>query len=54
MKAKDGLHGFALEFTSEEASAPGGYLEEIGLVPLPDMERAKYRKAVEDLITYQQ
>ncbi len=51
---KEGLHGFALEFTSDEASGPGGYLEEIGLVPLPDMERAKYRKAVESLETYQQ
>ena len=28
--------GFALEFTSEDASGSGGYLEEIGLIPLAD------------------
>lgn len=50
----NGLQEFALEFTSEEASGPGGYLEEIGLVPLPDAERAKYRSDVETLATYQQ
>jgi len=49
-----GIQGFALEFTSEQASGPGGYLEEIGLVPLPDAERAKYRAAVENLTGYQQ
>jgi len=43
-----------LEFTSEAASGPGGYLEEIGLVPLSDSQRAEYRKAVEDLIPYSQ
>ncbi|NNE40822.1 MAG: phosphate ABC transporter substrate-binding protein [Marinicaulis sp.] len=50
----DGLKDYALEFTSEEAWGPGGYLEEIGLVPLPDEERAKYRKAVETLTGYSQ
>ena len=50
----DGLKDFALEFTSEEAWGPGGYLEEIGLVPLPDDERAKYRENVETLTGYQQ
>lgn len=50
----DGLREYALEFTSEEAWGPGGYLEEIGLVPLPDAERAKYRAAVENLTPYQQ
>lgn len=49
-----GLQDFALEFTSEEAWGPGGYLEEIGLVPLPDDERAAYRAAVENLTAYQQ
>ena len=49
-----GLHEYALEFTSEEAVGPGGYLEEIGLVPLPAAERAKYRAAVETLTPYQQ
>ena len=50
----DGLKDYALEFTSEEAWGPGGYLEEIGLVPLPDEERAKYREAVETLTGYKQ
>ena len=51
---KKGLQAYALEFTSEAASGPGGYLEEIGLVPLSDSQRAEYRKAVEDLIPYSQ
>ncbi|GJL94994.1 MAG: phosphate ABC transporter substrate-binding protein [Hyphococcus sp.] len=50
----DGLKDYALEFTSEEAWGPGGYLEEIGLVPLPDEERAAYRDAVENLNGYSQ
>jgi len=49
-----GLQEFALEFTSEEAAGPGGYLEEIGLVPLPDAERAAVRAAVENLTAYSQ
>lgn len=35
--------GFAVEFTSDDAAGPGGYLEEIGLVPLSDAERARMR-----------
>jgi len=46
------IQDFALEFTSEEAWGPGGYLEEIGLVPLQDEERAQFRKAVENLTPY--
>jgi len=49
-----GLQEFALEFTSDAAAGPGGYLEEIGLVPLPDSERAEVRAAVENLTTYSQ
>ena len=49
-----GLQEFALEFTSEAAAGPGGYLEEIGLVPLPDAERSAVRAAVENLSTYSQ
>ena len=49
-----GLQEFALEFTSDAAAGPGGYLEEIGLVPLPDAERATVRAAVENLKTYSQ
>ena len=49
-----GLQDYALEFTSEEASGPGGYLEEIGLVPLPDAERMAVRAAVENMTPYSQ
>ena len=49
-----GLQEFALEFTSDAAAGEGGYLEEIGLVPLPDAERAAVRTAVENLSTYSQ
>jgi len=49
-----GLKDYALEFTSEEAWGPGGYLEEIGLVPLPDADRAKFRSDVENMTPYQQ
>lgn len=53
-KANSEVLDFALEFTADEAWGPGGYLEEIGLVPLPDAERAKYRTAVENLKGYSQ
>lgn len=49
-----GLQDYALEFTSDAAAGPGGYLEEIGLVPLPDAERAAVRTAVENLTAYSQ
>lgn len=49
-----GLQGYALEFTSEDAWGPGGYLEEIGLVPLSDEERSAYRSAVENFSGYDQ
>jgi phosphate transport system substrate-binding protein len=49
-----GIKHFAAEFMSEDAAGPGGYLEEIGLIPLPDAERAAQREAVEALTAYQQ
>ena len=49
-----GLQEFALEFTSDAASGEGGYLEEIGLVPLPDAQRAQVRADVENLSDYSQ
>jgi len=49
-----GLQEYALEFTSDDAAGPGGYLEEIGLVPLPDTERAAVRAAVENMTAYSQ
>ena len=30
------------EFTSEDTWGPGGYLEERGLIPMPDVERQKF------------
>lgn len=54
VESTPGLQEFALEFTSDAAAGPGGYLEEIGLVPLPDAERAKVRNSVENLRTYSQ
>lgn len=38
---------YALELTSDEASGPGGYLEEIGLIPLSDAERVTMRQRIE-------
>ncbi len=49
-----GLQEYALEFTSEQASGPGGYLEELGLIPLPDAQRAEVRSNVETLTPYSQ
>ena len=48
------IKDFALEFVSDEAAAEGGYLEAIGLVPLPDDERAAVREAIENEIGYTQ
>lgn len=45
---------YAIEFMSDEAAASGGYLEEIGLIPLPDDELLKQRAIAEKLTTYQQ
>ncbi|MGR3461083.1 MAG: substrate-binding domain-containing protein [Roseovarius sp.] len=41
-----GLQGFIEEYMSEDAMAPGGYLEERGMVTLPDDLRAKTQDAV--------
>ena len=49
-----GLQDFALEFTSDAAAGPGGYLEEIGLVPLPTDQRAQVRSDVENMTAYSQ
>jgi phosphate transport system substrate-binding protein len=35
-----GLQEYAMEFLSESAAGEGGYLEEIGLVPLTEAERS--------------
>ncbi|MGB1155194.1 MAG: substrate-binding domain-containing protein [Alphaproteobacteria bacterium] len=35
-----GIAEYVQEFTSEEAFGPGGYLEPVGLIPLPEADRA--------------
>ena len=42
-----GLDDFVAEYVSEESFGPGGYLEERGLIPLGDDERAEVQTAVE-------
>ena len=54
VQTTQGLQEFALEFTSDQAAGPGGYLEEIGLVPLPDAERVAVRTAIETMTPYSQ
>ena len=44
-----GIKEFAEAFTSENAFGPEGYLVERGLIPLPESERIKMRKAVKSL-----
>jgi phosphate transport system substrate-binding protein len=43
-----GLEDFTNEYVSEAAFGPGGYLQERGLVPLPDEEREATRQRVAD------
>ena len=40
-----GLDQFISEFISDAASGPGGYLQDRGLVPLPEAELAAQREA---------
>lgn len=47
-----GIAGYALEFASDEASGLGGYLEAIGLIPLPEGERDLMRRRI--LATFEQ
>lgn len=39
-----GVHEFLGEVTSEHAAGPGGYLTQVGLVPLPPADRAAQRR----------
>lgn len=45
--------GYALEFTSDSAVGPGGYLETLGLVPVTKEERAQIRNDIKALTPYQ-
>ena len=40
---------YVTEFTSEKAFGTGGYLQEKGLIPTPDSERAEVRVNALDL-----
>ncbi len=46
-----GLKEYVLEFTSEKAYGPDGYLSEKGLIPMPQEERTKFRSAATNLTT---
>ena len=37
-----GMRGYVAEFTAPDTWGPGGYLEERGMIPMPDEERAKF------------
>ena len=43
---ESGVIDYALEFSSDEASGPGGYLEAIGLIPLHEGDRAVMRRQI--------
>ncbi|MBL8660568.1 MAG: PstS family phosphate ABC transporter substrate-binding protein [Rhodospirillales bacterium] len=43
-----GLQEFLVEFTSDKASGPEGYLSDKGLIALPDAEREKYQKVAKE------
>jgi phosphate transport system substrate-binding protein len=46
-----GIKEYLKEFTSDKAWGPDGYLSEKGMIPMPDEERAKFRKDVGSLTT---
>jgi len=45
-----GIKEFMHEFTSLDSWGPDGYLEERGLIPMPEDERDKFKKDTEELI----
>jgi phosphate transport system substrate-binding protein len=51
--AVSGLKDYAAEFMSDDAAGPGGYLEELGLIPLPDADRQQQQAVIENLTPYQ-
>ena len=44
-----GFRGYIKEFTSEKAFGEDGYLSDRGLIPMPEEERAQYRKVAIEL-----
>ena len=45
-----GIREFLEEFTSEDSWGPGGYLEERGMIPMPESEREFFKKNAEEII----
>ena len=45
-----GIREFLEEFTSEDAWGPEGYLEERGMIPMPENERDFFKKSAEKII----
>ena len=45
-----GIREFLAEYTSEDTWGPGGYLEERGMIPMPENEREFFKKNAEEII----
>ena len=45
-----GIREFLEEYTSEDSWGPGGYLEERGIIPMPENEREFFKKNAEEII----
>ena len=45
-----GIREFLAEYTSEYTWGPGGYLEERGMIPMPENEREFFKKNAEEII----
>ena len=45
-----GIREFLTEYTSEDSWGPGGYLEERGMIPMPENEREFFKKNAEEII----
>ena len=45
-----GIREFLAEYTSDDSWGPGGYLEERGMIPMPENEREFFKKNAEELI----
>ncbi|MGB5641006.1 MAG: substrate-binding domain-containing protein, partial [Sedimenticolaceae bacterium] len=47
--AVPGIDGYLVEFTSDKAWGPEGYLADKGLIPMPEAERETYAQAAANL-----
>ena len=45
-----GIREFLEEYTSEDSWGPGGYLEERGMIPMPESEREFFKRNAEEII----